>query len=273
MRNALCNTVLMVIKLFFLFCIFIVLSLGTYSYENTTAIKNVQVVVYYDYPPFYIKKNGSGLGKELADYLTSKSNGKYSFNHVYLPKGRLDKMLQNPKWIGIVVWLNPKFVNDQSMTKYIWSQPIMHEIDYVASSRENPIDYKDQTSLYGHTIGTVLNHRYADIEDALKAGKIKQVNSSGQEAVVGMLLKKRIDVAFISKSTIKWFEKEFLDFNQKIYLAKKHRNEFDRYILITRTLDKNIADFILKSAENLKNDKDWHKRASKYSNGLSEESR
>jgi polar amino acid transport system substrate-binding protein len=231
---------------------------------EAAAKKEIEVVIYYDYPPFYIEKNKHGLGKELAEHLTSKAKGKYIFNSSYIPKGRVDKMLTDPNWQGVVAWINPKFVNDQSMSKYVWSNPIMHEIDYVASLKELPIEFKDQTSLYGHKLGAVLNQRYADVEDAISAGKIKRVDTIGQESVVNMLLKKRVEVAFFSKSTIKWFKKEFPDFDDKIYLAKKTRNEFDRYVLITPKLDKDATHFILKTVNNLKNDHEWNKRLKEY---------
>ncbi len=230
----------------------------------TSPNTSIPVVIYYDYPPFFVDRNQRGLGRELAEHLNLKAKGKYSFHHVYIPKGRLDKMLEDPKWGGVVTWVNPNFVNDKSKTKFIWSNPIMHEIDYVATLKDSTLEYKDHTSLYGHSLGTVLNQRYSDVEDELKSGKIIQVSANQQESIVIMLLKKRIEFAFLSHSTIKWFRKEFPEFDDKVKLAKKTRNEFDRHVFITRNLDHERKDFILKTVNNLKNDKDWQERFNQY---------
>lgn len=238
--------------------------IGIPGLSISSEIINIPVLIYYDYPPFYIEKTNRGLGQELTEHLTFKAQGRCTFYLLNVPKGRVDKMLANPKWMGIVAWINPVFVNDKAMTKYIWSRAIMHEIDYVASLNDNPIEFKGLESLYGHIMGTVLNQRYADVEDALKSGKIKQVIVLKQESLVSMLLKRRIEFAFLSKSTLSWLKKEFPEFGSKIHLAKKVRNEFDRHILITPNMDKENRDFILKTVNNLNNDLEWKKRFDKY---------
>lgn len=234
--------------------------------SNTSAandpVANIPIATYYDYPPFLIDKAANGLNKELALYLTLKSNGKYRFNSVYIPKGRLDKMLDS-KWPGIIAWLNPRFVRDEEMKKYIWSKALMHEIDYVASLKSRPIEYVDHKSLYGLTLARVLNHRFADIEDALNSGKIKQATAKGPHSVVPMLLKGRVDVAFISKSTLSWLKKDFPDFDTKIHLAKIPRIEFDRHLLLTPALDPEIAQFVLKAINEMSDDPGWNQKLGK----------
>lgn len=222
----------------------------------------IPIATYYNYPPFWNDKKGNGLNKELAQYLTLKSKGKYIFKSLYIPKGRLDKML-NSKWPGIVAWPNPRFLNDEEMKKYIWSRPIMHEVDYVASLKTHPIEYIDQKSLYGLTLAKALNHRFPDIESALNSGKIKQATATGPESAVQMLLKGRVDATFISKSTINWLKKDFPDFDTKIHLAKTPRLEFDRYLLLTPDLDSKITQFVLETINESANDPSWK---TKFSN-------
>lgn len=234
--------------------------------SNTSAATDltpsIPIATYYDYPPFLIDKEGNGLNKDLAHYLTLKSNGKYHFNSVYIPKGRLDKMLDS-KWPGIIAWPNPRFVRDEEMKKYIWSKAIMHEIDYVASLKSRPVEYVDHKSLYGLTLARVLNHRFADIEDALNSGKIKQATAKGPHSVVPMLLKGRVDVAFISKSTISWLKKDFPEFDTKIHLAKIPRIEFDRHLLLTPALNPEITQFVLKVINEMGDDPSWNQKLGK----------
>jgi ABC-type amino acid transport substrate-binding protein len=233
--------------------------------QADTATKKIPLITYYDYPPFTINENGDGLNRDLAQYLTKMSKGKYTFESMLLPKGRLDNYLKNDKkWFGVVAWANPLFVNDESKNKYVWSDPIYHEIDYVASLKKHPIEFQNEKSLYGHTLGTVLNQRYPDVEKALNSGKIKKRSVTTQHGVVLLLLKERVDVAFISHSTIKWFRKEFPDFDKQIHLAKKPRNEFNRYIFTTKNLDRDVEDFVIKNANNLTKDREWQNIEEKY---------
>ncbi len=92
---------------------------------------NITVATYYGFEP-WLDASGrkGGLTEELASELTKKSNGLHQFTSRYIPKKRIQIMLNEGKSI-IVPWVRPQFFSDNDKTRYLWSKPIMKDIAYV----------------------------------------------------------------------------------------------------------------------------------------------
>ncbi|HYX32144.1 MAG TPA: hypothetical protein VE954_03460 [Oligoflexus sp.] len=218
---------------------------------------DVPLITYYDYPPFTLQNASKSLTQELAEYLSQASNGRFHFSVKVIPKGRLDVMMEKPDWKGVIAWINPKFVHDEAKTRYLWTAAIMNEIDLVASNKEAPHDYKGPESLRGLKLGAVLNQRYADVEDMIAKGALIRTNARSQENVLNMLIHRRVDVAFVSKSTLSWFRIHLKGFEQKVGFSPVPRNTFTRHVMLSRTLPPDVVDYVTKTTNGLGSQAQW----------------
>lgn len=245
--------------------------LTTLAISFATALANasareivVPLVNYYSYAPFSMPDENSDLTRELASLLTADSGGRYRFVPSLIPKGRLDIMMQHDNWQGVVVWLNPRFVNDESKLRYIWSNPLMQESDLVLSHIDAPVEFTGLASLKGKVLGTVLNQRYADVEEMLANGELHRSDAPSQENSLRKLLLKRVDVVFVSRSTLGQLRQRIPEFDAKIYIASKPRNSFTRHVMITPAMPPDIVSYVQNAVAKLGSNPSWRKIATRY---------
>ncbi|MBY0240488.1 MAG: ABC transporter substrate-binding protein [Burkholderiaceae bacterium] len=224
----------------------------------------VPLVNYYNYVPFSMPDERSDLTRELAQLLTKNSGGRYRFVPQLLPKGRLDNMLRKENWQGLVVWLNPQFVNDEAKTRYLWSEPLMWESDLVVSHVEAPIDFNGIESLQGKVVGTILNQRYADIEGMIANKQLQRNDAPSQESNVRKLLFKRVDAVFVSRSTLYGLQQRIPEFKTKLHIAALPRNSFTRHIMLTPGLQPDLISYVKNTVEKLGGNPSWNQIAAQY---------
>jgi polar amino acid transport system substrate-binding protein len=224
----------------------------------------VPLVNYYDYAPFSMPQERADLTRELADLLTAGSAGRYRFVPTLLPKGRLDQMLQHGGWQGMVAWLNPRFVNDETKSRYVWTKALMQETDLVVSRVDAPVEFTGVQSLRGKVLGTVLNQRYADVEDMIASEQLRRSDAPSQENSVRKLLLKRVDVVFISRSTLNGLHQRVPEFDNKLHVSAQPRNSFTRHIMLTPGLPPELIRYVQTTAAKLDSNPSWRDIAARY---------
>ncbi|MES2934225.1 MAG: transporter substrate-binding domain-containing protein [Pseudomonadota bacterium] len=245
------------------FFVLLVSALVTTLHAGASEV-DVPLVNYYSYAPFSIPDESADLTRQLAQLLTNNSGGRYHFVPTLLPKGRLDNMLLDHHWQGVVAWLNPRFVNDENKSKYIWSESLMLETDLVVSHVDAPIHFTGITSLEGKVLGTVLNQRYADVEQMIANKQLRRSDAPSQENNVRKLLLKRVDVVFVSRSTINALRRRIPEFNKKLYIASMPRNSFTRHIMLTPGLQPELISYVQSTVAKLSTNPTWHDIAMRY---------
>ena len=224
----------------------------------------VPLVTYYNYAPFGLDDGSSDLTHDLANLLTQNSGGRYRFVPTFLPKGRLDNMLQYQNWQGVVAWLNPRFVNDEAMSRHIWTVPLIQESDLVVSNIDAPVHFTGIQSLQGKVLGTILNQRYADVEEMLANKQLRRSDASSQESNVRKLLLKRVDVVFVSRSTLSGLHQRIPEFESKLYIATLPRNSFTRHVMLTRELPPELIDYVRNTVAKLGSTPSWRDIMKRY---------
>jgi len=199
--------------------------------EIPTATKKITLYSHYDTPPF-VTGIKDGLTYELANKLNKIAKGLYHFKVGILPRKRLDNLLESHDWHGVVPWVNPAWFNDESKTRFLWTKPMMLDANLVISHKSKPIHYQGPASLNNLHLGGILGHRYKEIESLLKAGKIHREDVVSEFQNIEKLLIKRIDVMFISKSSLNFYLNEYPEFKQQIFIAKQERGRFNRHFLL-----------------------------------------
>jgi len=200
-----------------------------------SVIPPIEVIIYshYDTPPFLTAPN-TGLTYKLAKDLNYIAEGRYHFSVLILPRKRLDKTLKHIDWFGIVPWVNPVWFKDSKQTKFAWSLPLMNDENLVISHHNKPIKFNGPNSLIGLELGGILGHRYVEIETLTRANKVTRFNVVSEVQNIEKLLRQRIDVMFISKSSLNFYLSQHPKFQQHIFIADQVRGSFQRHILLPK---------------------------------------
>jgi len=233
-----------------------------FSAEITEQKINVDVYVYHLKPPFIVSDTYElGLYFDFSDYLNSKSN-KYHFETVFVPRKRIDIMLKNNSFNGVLLGVNPLWFKDNTETKYLWTSNFYQDQDEVVSLHEKPIEYNEANSLFGQVLGGVRGFYYFGIDELVSQGEISRVDTIGEYELLQMLMFKRIDVGIISRSTLSYLTKA-KGWQNKFHVSKQPHDKYQRRILVPRHCV-DIYEEIAPIVDNLANDPEWESILQKY---------
>lgn len=223
---------------------------------------NERIMVYsqYDFAPFWLGQ-GKGLSVDLAHELSRRSSGRYEFVVQITPRKRLDYLMSDAKWQGIIPWVSPEWFQDKSRQRYVWSGRLMPDADIVLSQKA--MLYAGPESLLGHRFGGVLGHHYVELEALLSAGKILRDDAITQDNNLSKLKAGRIDVIFFPHSSWVALKASSPETSSGIFVAKKTRSRYDRYILISPN-NPELAKYIIKTTDDLQRDPLWVKKIAPY---------
>ncbi|ELX12222.1 extracellular solute-binding protein family 3 domain-containing protein [Janthinobacterium sp. HH01] len=218
------------------------------------AAESVPLYVYYADPTFAAGTPDS-LTDKMAVWLTQRSNGRYHFIATQLPRRRLELMMEQPAWPGVVAWANPRWFT-ASAARQSWSRYYMVDANLVASLRSAPLDYVDDSSLYGHSIGTVQGYTYKNLEPLLRDGKLARDDADSEARNLLKLQQRRVSVAFLQASSLPRFHRQFANLDHWLYLSPKPRTVFER-AFFTAPNQPELLDFLNRQVDALIADKPW----------------
>jgi polar amino acid transport system substrate-binding protein len=216
---------------------------------------NIDVYVYHLKPPFIVSNtNRLGLYFDFSSYLNSKTN-KYHFETVFVPRKRIETMLDSGKLDGILLGVNPTWFKDKTETKYLWTTNVYQDQDEVISLRENPVEYTGAESFRGKILGGIRGFYYFGIDEQVKLGEITRIDTIGEYELLQMIMLKRVDAGIVSRSTLEYLMKA-KGWQNKFYLSKKPHDQYERRILIPHS-KKDVYDEISPLIKALPNDPFW----------------
>ena len=245
-----------VVALFIKLHLLLIICILTFPVEVIAAEKvNVDVYVYHLKPPFIVSNtNKLGLYFDFSAYLNSKSD-KYHFETVFVPRKRIETMLNSDKLDGILLGVNPIWFKDKAETKYFWTASVYQDQDEVISLVERPFEYTGPKSLTGKIFGGIRGFYYFGVNEQVSQGKVTRFDTIGEYELLQMLLLKRVDVAIASRSTIEYLTKA-KGWQGKFYLSKQPHDKYERRVLVPH-YKKAIYDEILPIVRDLPNDPFW----------------
>lgn len=210
---------------------FLLWVLGVVATTAAMAVERIPLYTYYSDPPFATDKPDS-LTDQLADWLTQRAQGRYRFVPTQLPRRRLDILIRQPHWPGVVAWANPAWFGESSNPRQSWTRSYMADANLVVSLRSHPLEIIDAQSLQGLRVGTVLGFSYPDLEPLLTSGQLKRDDAMGEFQNLLKLKLERVQVAFLQASSFPYFRHKFPDVEQWAYIAPKPRTVFARYMFL-----------------------------------------
>ncbi len=233
------------------------------NWQSCVAVEVIKVYSYHLKPPLILDPDtGRGLYNDILSYM-NKQNKVYRFELQYLPRRRLDLLVQSGKLDGVVIGVNPIWFNDRNEDKFLWSFPIMYDIDDVISSVEHPFEYTGPQSMVGLRIGLVLGYYYFGVNELIAEGKIQRDDASSEEHNFRKLLAGRIDAAIISRSNYDYEMKNHPDMQGHFYISKTPHDEYGRQVMLPLRM-KHVQVQINNILKNAANDPIWAKLVNGY---------
>lgn len=222
----------------------------------------VNVYAYHLKPPFIINLDKKeGLYYDFVDYLNRNSD-KYAFKFNFIPRKRVELLLENNTLDGILIGVNPVWFKDKSETKYLWSSRFLTDRDDVVSHATKPVEYGNNQALIGKVFGGVRGYYYYGISELIKEGKITRQDTIGEPELLSMLLLKRVDAIIISNSTFSYLTLNGFD-PKFFHISKKPHDMFERRVLVPlamKDIYSDIENLVLKSTA----DTEWQTAIQQY---------
>ncbi|WP_051258897.1 substrate-binding periplasmic protein [Chitinibacter tainanensis] len=233
------------------------LGISCLSATSSWAASVVPIYTHYDYPPFLTAKQG--LSRDLADELTRRSQGRYQFVVQLTPRKRLDLLLAQPNWQGVVPWVNPQWF--PTTQGGLWSEMLFLDADLVISRK--PLQYSGPASLTGLTLGGILGHHYVELSDALNSGQLQRDDAPNQESNLRKLASGRVDVIFVPQSSWGDYQHTNPGLIEGLSVARQPRNHYPRQLLVSERQPA-LAQFVLTAVRELNADPAWQQKLAPY---------
>lgn len=230
---------------------------------NAFAKEVIKVYTYHLKPPFVVREaTRDGLYFDAINYFNSKNN-QYQFELHYLPRRRLDLMVNAGTLDGLVIGVNPLWFNDKQERKYLWTGTLLHDVDEVISTKEKAFEYTGLESLTGLRVGLVLGYYYFGVSEMATAGKLSRDDASSEDHNFKKLLANRIDVAIISRSNHDFVMKHQPELVGKFSISSKPHDQYERRIMIPLSMTK-VHQVLSTILPQMHSDPVWKERIGTY---------
>lgn len=240
--------------------VWLLLLLSVESIAKTKPL--IPVYSYHLKPPLVIDiEKQEGLYFDFVRYLNERSE-KYRFTLVSIPRKRIERMLEDKTFDGVLLGVNPTWFKDKQETQYLWTAKVFTDRDEIVSLRSSPYEFANAESLKGRVVGGVRGFYYFGINEMVAKDLILRVDTTKETDLFNMLLLKRVDVAVISRSTFDYLIK-INQWHDKFHLSKKPHDIFDRRILVPKA-EKSTYKELTHIVNQLQFDKSWQYRLLEY---------
>lgn len=217
---------------------------------------------YHVKPPLVINEEHKvGLYFDVIQYLNTHSQ-KFTFELVFIPRKRIERMLQTEGFSGLILGVNPIWFNDREEQKYLWTARIFTDRDEIVSLNSTSFEYMNTDSLKQLTFGGVRGFYYFGISESIQSGHLKHVETANEIALFGLLLNRRIDAAVISRSTFDYMVKN-KQWYSKFYLSKKPHDIYDRRLLFPKN-SQAVYKHVSAIVQDMQFDENWLSTISQY---------
>lgn len=183
---------------------FIAISIWLMVAFSVTAAETQILYVYHHKPPYIIDLEAQkGLYFDLAKLINAVQK-EQQVEVRFVPRKRLDKQLEQQTLKGFILGVNPAWFDDRKKQKYLWSGPLMYDTDEFVSHVDQPFEYYHPSSLYGNQVGAIAGYYYRHLDQGVEQANIQRVNVNSEEALLEMILKRRVSIAIVSRSTTEY---------------------------------------------------------------------
>lgn len=215
----------------YLLSLFLLLGAG-----GLAAAEPIALYTHYDSAPFAVDEppSASSYSVRLAAWLSAQSAGRYQFVARQLPKLRLERLLAQGDWSGVVAWGNPAWFGDSQRQRFLWSRSLMRDSDLLVSRQADPVLLSTLGVGPVRRFGGIIGHRYAALETSLQSGRLLREDAQSELSNALKLRHGRIDVVLVQASSLPHLRSQFEDFDRWAYVDKPALVQFERYLFTSR---------------------------------------
>ncbi|MGK9065280.1 substrate-binding periplasmic protein [Stutzerimonas chloritidismutans] len=219
------------------------------------AQQRVEVWTYHLSPPFLLKDE-QGLSHAFVDLLNNDpaNAGRFRFELIELPRKRIDARLAKGR-PGLLLWATPEFFTEAQTARASWSEPLLVDRQEFVSLPDTAFEYEGIESLQGKTVGGVLGHRYAGLEDAVANGSVRRQDVRSDLQNIEKLLNGRIHTLLIPRSSLLHYRKQH-DLG-RLHVSARPLYEFSRHLLMTDSLSSSVKEYLSWFVNALPSNPEW----------------
>ncbi|MCC2618019.1 transporter substrate-binding domain-containing protein [Aestuariibacter halophilus] len=167
----------------------------------------IYLYTYHDKPPFVVDLAArTGLYFDLAQRFNQLSEH-YQFVTAYVPRKRLDVMIEQGRIDGVVLGANPLWFGDADQTRFFWLPPYFADQDEFVSLARQPFEYQGPESFVNTTVAAVAGYYYKGVNEAVSRGAALRIDTVSEESVLTLVKKGRADVGLVSRSVFKYLRR------------------------------------------------------------------
>ncbi len=164
----------------------------------------ITVYTNVNFPPLFVDAE-HGLYPELVDYLNRKRVDGFDFKLVFLPRKRMQAMLDAGQLEGIIIGMMPTWFGDVAQEKYLWTAPFFFDKFVLASSSARPLN--QASAGVGLRVGVTLGYVYPGIDEWIEQRGLQRSDAPSEEKNLDKLVLGRVDAVVVTESVLRYYVK------------------------------------------------------------------
>lgn len=233
------------------------------EWESTA--ESIVIYTYHDKPPYFFRNPTTGELQGVYADLINMVNDRLSspiLELEYLPRRRLNLMLENNRLIGGVVGVNPLWFDDINQRRYVWSRSFMVDEDVIVIRDDSSIGYQQPDDLAGLHIALVEGLYYWGVTELIEDSLVRASITATELQNLQMVARQRVDASIVGMLTFEHYDaNEVFDVKLR-YLSTPH-DRFERSIFLTG-MERPQATGLMRAIDDVISDSTWQSRVAEY---------
>jgi len=216
-----------------------------YGNAAAGAVEKISLYSHYTTAPFAVEGVPPQLSYtvRLAAWLTAQSAGRYLFEARQMPRLRLNRIVAQADWQGVVAWANPLWFADPERQRFLWSSALMSDRNVLVSRQVDHVLFPVQEPAQPLRLGGISGHFYADLEPFIQRGLLLREDAQNDLSNVLKLQHGRVDIVVVQASSLAYLHTQMADFDQWASVSPTLQPSYQRY-LFTSTANPQLMAFL-----------------------------
>lgn len=182
----------------------ILLLLAAAVLHRSAGAEVVTVYTSANFAPLIVGSD-SGVYADMVAYLNRKRLPGLSFKLAYLPRKRLQMLVEESQLDGIVIGMMPHWFDDTAQQRYLWTEPFAVDRFVVATRSGSGFNPHVPGSMTGRSVGLVLGYVYPDLDDWIRQQGLVRNDAAGEEVNLDKLRLGRVDCVALAESVARYY--------------------------------------------------------------------
>ena len=208
-----------------------------YGNAAAGAVEKISLYSHYTTAPFAVEGVPPQLSYtvRIAAWLTAQSAGRYLFEARQMPRLRLNRIVAQADWQGVVAWANPLWFADPERQRFLWSSALMSDRNVLVSRQVDHVLFPVQEPAQPLRLGGISGHFYADLEPFIQRGLLLREDAQNDLSNVLKLQHGRVDIVVVQASSLAYLHTQMADFDQWASVSPTLQPSYQRYLFTSNS--------------------------------------